>query len=162
MKPYMIVRTNLDSPDFVIHDDDPLQISLNKILRLATDQSSNHFIDNEYILYRLLDCAKIALKSPANHNTCPIIFDSWSCWNSTELNSTQVTQCPQFVNLGFLAERTATKQCTEDGTWWVHPVTNRFIQFSSYLGLNKSLFSVGPGLTTPAALTMLMSTSTQQ
>ena len=125
MKPYMIVRTNLESPDFVISDEDSLQSSLNNLLRLATDPTSKYFIENEYILYRLLDCAKQSIQEEYNPNYCPIIFDSWSCWNSTEPNSTEFTQCPNFVNLGFRPDLLAAKECTGDGTWWVHPETNR-------------------------------------
>ena len=121
----MIVRTNLDAPDFVIGDEDNLQSSLNNLLHLATDPTSKFFIDNEYILYRLFDCAKLALQKEDNPNSCPIMFDSWSCWNSTEPSTTQYTQCPNFVNLGFLADRMATKECTASGSWWVHPATNR-------------------------------------
>ena len=153
MKLYMIVRTNLDSPNYVISDEEPLQSSLNNLLRLAADPTSIYFINNEYVLYRLLDCTKLALIQDAKPKACPIMFDSWSCWNSTESSTTQVTQCPNFVNLGFLADRMATKKCTEFGTWWVHPATNRFTVIKIK---RETIFSVGPGQTTQAAWTMLM------
>ena len=125
VKPRMIVRTNLASPDYVIEASDPLEESLSTLLNLSTDPSSLYLIDNKYILHRLLDCANRALQSRYQSDFCPVIFDSWSCWNSTPPDSVALEQCPHFLGLGFRPDRLAEKKCTVDGNWWVHPATNR-------------------------------------
>ena len=56
---------------------------------------------------------------------CPLIFDSWSCFNLTEAGTTQHEACPRLPDLGFDPARTAEKYCDETGEWWVHPETNK-------------------------------------
>ena len=57
--------------------------------------------------------------------TCPLIFDSWSCFNATAAGSSQREACPHFPDLGFVSGHEAVKTCAEDGSWWVHPETNK-------------------------------------
>ena len=152
----MIIRTNLNSPDFVINHKDSLKTRLNNLIRLATDPTSKFFIDSEYILYRLVDCAKNSLHKENNPLFCPITFDSWSCWNATPPNSTQFTHCPNFVNLGFRPERLASKECREDGTWWVHPATNRLVQYVKVCHRIYHVTLTEPGPTTKVAWTIKM------
>ena len=121
----MIIRSNLEAPEIVITENDPIEATLNSLLHRNTDSTSIFYIKSEYILFRLFDCAKRALQSPYNPDNCPIMFDSWSCWNSTPPGLTQVEMCPSFINLGFKSDRLAEKRCAEDGRWWVHPETNR-------------------------------------
>ena len=37
----------------------------------------------------------------------------------------QEEDCPSFEDLDFRPDRQAVKRCNEEGTWWVHPETNR-------------------------------------
>ena len=55
---------------------------------------------------------------------CPLIFDSWSCYNSTPAGSVMTEPCPYKPQLNFLPNNTSWKMCREDGTWWVHPNSN--------------------------------------
>ncbi|XP_059050164.1 calcitonin gene-related peptide type 1 receptor isoform X2 [Achroia grisella] len=55
---------------------------------------------------------------------CEGTFDTWLCWPHTAANTTAYAHCPDFV-IGFSPELFAYKECTEDGTWWKHPKTNR-------------------------------------
>ncbi|XP_052753253.1 calcitonin gene-related peptide type 1 receptor-like isoform X1 [Galleria mellonella] len=55
---------------------------------------------------------------------CEGTFDTWLCWPHTPANTTAYAHCPDFV-IGFSPELFAHKECTEDGTWWKHPKTNR-------------------------------------
>ena len=81
----MIIRSNLNAQDLVINASDPLETSLNYILTLNTNPSSLYFIESEYLLFRLYDCVKRVVQTSFNPGNCPIMFDSWSCWNSTPL-----------------------------------------------------------------------------
>ena len=135
----MIIRSNLRSPDLVINASDPLEASLNNLLAQITDPSSLYFIESKYLFFRLFDCAQRALQTSFQPGNCPLIFDSWSCWNSTPPGQDMYETCPSLANLGFRPDRLAEKHCREDGTWWVHPDTNRWViiiiiyfQFSNY------------------------------
>ena len=126
MKPHAVIRANLNTPDIVIWDKENLQEDWNGLLELVEDSSSPYYIDDNYLLHRLLGCINLALQTETKDPTfCPIIFDSWSCWNATPPNTTQLTGCPGFANFGFHSDKVAKKECTADGTWWIHPLTNR-------------------------------------
>ena len=127
LSPRMIIRSNLRSPDLVINTSDNLDASLNSLLAQNIDPSSLYFIESEYLLSRLIDCGQRALQTSFQPGNCPIMFDSWSCWNSTTPGQNMYEKCPNFVNLGFGPERFAEKHCREDGTWWIHPETNRWV-----------------------------------
>lgn len=46
------------------------------------------------------------------------------CWGPTAANSTETQNCPSHV-IGYDERLEATKRCTEDGTWWTHPKSNK-------------------------------------
>ena len=125
MSARMIIRSNLKAPDLIINASDPLEASLNSLLSQNTNPSSIYFIDSEYLLFRLYDCAQRALQTSPQPDHCPIMFDSWSCWNTTPPGQYQHERCPSLANLGFRPDRVAEKYCREDASWWVHPDTNR-------------------------------------
>ena len=125
--PRMIIRSNMFSPDLVINASDSLEASLNSLLTQNTDPTSLYFIDSKYLLFRLYDCAERALQTSFQPGNCPIIFDSWSCWNSTPPGQVMHEMCPSFDNLGFRPDRLAEKHCGENSTWWNHPGTNRWV-----------------------------------
>ncbi|CAG5045497.1 unnamed protein product [Parnassius apollo] len=60
---------------------------------------------------------------------CEGTFDKWLCWPHTPANSTVYEHCPEFVH-GFSPELMAHKECTEDGTWYKHPLTG--LPWSNY------------------------------
>ena len=64
-----------------------------------------------------------AEKELKNEN-CPMVFDSWSCWNESQPGTIQEQPCPNFPHLGFSSNRPAFKVCTDEGHWWRHPDTN--------------------------------------
>ena len=125
-RPLMIVKANIFSPDYVIMSDDLLEESLSTILNLSTARSSPYFIEKDYLFQRLIDCSKLAMQEEYPPLACPIIFDSWTCWNYTQPDSVALEKCPDFENWGFKQDSLAEKLCTEDGSWWVHPSTNRY------------------------------------
>ena len=157
----MIIRSNLRSPDLVINASDPLEASLNNLLAQITDPSSLYFIESKYLFFRLFDCAQRALQTSFQPGNCPLIFDSWSCWNSTPPGQDMHETCPSLVNLGFRPDRLAEKHCREDGTWWVHPDTNRWVG-DVVVGKDDDNEYSGLGLTTPVVLIMKRSPSIQQ
>ena len=127
MGPKMIIRTNLQSPDIFIDESLPLQSALEKLLNQIMDPASAHFISTEYFMLRLIECTgRINLTS---HDTssphCPLIFDSWSCFNASQPGEDQHESCPDLPDLGFDSSRVASKHCDESGAWWVHPETNK-------------------------------------
>ena len=129
--PVMIVRSNLEAPDIIITRTDPLESSLESLFSTVMDPSSPHYIPTEYLMFRLIECTNrltsntTVTSDPSSSRHCPIIFDSWSCFNSTPAGADQWELCPNFSDLGFVSENRAVKHCGEDGTWWVHPETNR-------------------------------------
>ena len=127
MGPKMIVRTNLRSPDIFIDESRPLQSALENLLNEIMDPSSSHFISSEYFVLRLIECTgRVNLTSlDSSSPQCPLIFDSWSCFNATQPGEDQYENCPDLSDLGFDPERLATKHCDQNGSWWVHPETNK-------------------------------------
>ena len=53
-------------------------------------------------LLRLRSCLSVFSDTEKTESTanCPMVFDSWSCWNSTAPGTVQEQPCPNFV-LGF-------------------------------------------------------------
>ncbi|XP_059147562.1 parathyroid hormone/parathyroid hormone-related peptide receptor-like [Physella acuta] len=54
---------------------------------------------------------------------CGVAWDKIMCWNETKPGTVVTAPCPgyiEFFNTSEFAERT----CTENGTWWTHPVHN--------------------------------------
>ena len=121
-------RTNIDTPDIFIDESDPLESSLETLLNEMVDPTSSHYISSEYVMYRLIECTNrmnsyrnISLRS----TMCPLIFDSWTCFNATEAGQYQLESCPQFPHLGFDHNRKVKKYCDLNGEWWVHPDSNK-------------------------------------
>ena len=56
---------------------------------------------------------------------CPTIFDSWSCYNESQSGSTMKELCPHKPQLNFDTKKYSSKICRDDGTWWIHPSSNR-------------------------------------
>ena len=56
MPTQMVIRTNLDAPDFMIDVNNSLQESVPTLLNRITDPSSTYFISSEYLVSRLLEC----------------------------------------------------------------------------------------------------------
>ena len=123
----MIIRTNLHSPDIFIDESLPLQSALENLLTEILDPSSSHFISSEYFLLRLIECTgRLNLSSVGGRSPhCPLIFDSWSCFNASPAGEVQYENCPDLSDLGFQSERRAAKHCDQNGAWWVHPETNK-------------------------------------
>ncbi|XP_076361905.1 calcitonin gene-related peptide type 1 receptor-like [Tachypleus tridentatus] len=61
---------------------------------------------------------------PTDKLYCPGTFDGWSCWNATSAGDVVYVPCPVFVT-GFHPGRYAHKVCEEDGSWFLHPETNK-------------------------------------
>jgi len=57
-------------------------------------------------------------------DNCPMIFDSWNCWNQSKPGTVQEQPCPNFPHLGFSSSRPAFKVCEKNASWWQHPDTN--------------------------------------
>ncbi|XP_063709410.1 calcitonin gene-related peptide type 1 receptor [Culicoides brevitarsis] len=81
----------------------------------------------------LLNCLKIEEQEYAASPTdetistiryCPTVFDGFACWNKTPAGTTVWQKCPNFLE-GFNPKQLAFKRCKPDGTWFVHPESNK-------------------------------------
>ncbi|KAM7282039.1 parathyroid hormone/parathyroid hormone-related peptide receptor-like [Ixodes scapularis] len=52
---------------------------------------------------------------------CPRVWDGILCWESAPANTTARAPCPEYLD-GFDTTRTASKLCTENGTWYLNPL----------------------------------------
>ncbi|KAL8576231.1 hypothetical protein ACOMHN_006154 [Nucella lapillus] len=55
---------------------------------------------------------------------CPLAWDNILCWPEAPPGTVQTQPCPDYIH-GFDTSQNATRVCTEDGTWYFNPVTNR-------------------------------------
>ncbi|XP_046396747.1 calcitonin gene-related peptide type 1 receptor-like isoform X2 [Ischnura elegans] len=55
---------------------------------------------------------------------CPREFDGWTCINATPAGENATFACPYFV-YGFDPNRLAFRVCNSDGTWFLHPASNK-------------------------------------
>ncbi|ESO09998.1 hypothetical protein HELRODRAFT_72863, partial [Helobdella robusta] len=55
---------------------------------------------------------------------CDGLWDNVACWPDTPAGQTAVQPCPPYVK-EFRKDANATRQCTEDGTWYFLPETNQ-------------------------------------
>jgi hypothetical protein len=44
------------------------------------------------------------------NESCPMVYDSWSCWTPTRRGHTQEQACPNFPQLGFSPNRKSVDQ----------------------------------------------------
>ncbi|KAK9877387.1 hypothetical protein WA026_017782 [Henosepilachna vigintioctopunctata] len=80
---------------------------------------------NSSISYEILQCEIASNTTPTLKNPfCRSRFDSWSCWPDTPAGHTAFHSCPEFI-VGFDPNRFAHHKCEEDGTWFIHPESNR-------------------------------------
>ena len=57
-------------------------------------------------LTRLRGCLSIfsEVEDHLKDGYCPMIFDSWNCWNESKPGTIQMQPCPNFPELGFSAK----------------------------------------------------------
>lgn len=76
--------------------------------------------------YAAIDCCKRQLATLPmiyNGSYCPRIWDGYECFNDTLPGVRTYVQCPSYIENGVKAF--AHKDCTENGTWYVNPATNK-------------------------------------
>ena len=126
MRPLAIIRPNLQSPDVEILNFDNREQTLTNLLKEISNPNSAQFIESDYLQVRLLECvARIQQQGLVSEDHCPMIFDSWTCFDSTAPGTEQRESCPAFPGLGYSPSREAVKSWGEDGHWWRHPLSNR-------------------------------------
>ncbi|XP_076461998.1 secretin receptor-like isoform X2 [Babylonia areolata] len=55
---------------------------------------------------------------------CPVVWDDVLCWPQAPPGTVQTQPCPDYIH-GFDTSMNATRECTDNGTWYYSPVTNR-------------------------------------
>ncbi|XP_052792350.1 calcitonin gene-related peptide type 1 receptor-like [Mya arenaria] len=82
---------------------------------------------------RWMDCCQAAIRccqkqlsTPLSNFTsnvfCPRTWDGYSCFDDALPSTTVEVACPSYVEYGSTSAY-AYKHCTDNGTWWVNPVT---------------------------------------
>ena len=117
----MIMRLVTEENDILIAEDsiDAVYTKFEELLRQHLLKQVEMTENDEYLLSRLFDCVQRVSKTIPG--SCPLIFDSWSCFNSTPAGSVQKEPCPDFEIFNFSPSRFASKECDEKGSWLVHP-----------------------------------------
>lgn len=77
----------------------------------------------EVISHRRTECTASENITTAE-GFCPREFDGWTCVNATPAGTVAQFPCPYFV-FGFDPKRTAQRTCLEDGSWFMHPESNK-------------------------------------
>lgn len=89
-------------------------------------------------LYNKEECAKIEGTPPDDgYSYCNRSWDMFGCWNYTRAGTTMVKPCPSLP--GFNINRMAYKNCTENGSWYVDPTTNREMANYSECRMNTEI-----------------------
>ncbi len=73
------------------------------------------------------NCVRDVLSKPPPEDGnlyCAAIWDGWGCWDYTPAGNRAFISCPSYIE-GFDPNLQAHKMCTAEGTWWLHPATNR-------------------------------------
>ncbi|KAJ8024980.1 Calcitonin gene-related peptide type 1 receptor [Holothuria leucospilota] len=68
-------------------------------------------------------CERIDNEAPPDGIHCPLVWDTWDCWNWTEPGTELEQTCPWWIPQSN-PSRNAVKICTADGQWYEHPETN--------------------------------------
>ncbi|KAK6631331.1 hypothetical protein RUM44_005857 [Polyplax serrata] len=71
-----------------------------------------------------IKCEKLAERESKGNGTCKTIWDGILCWPSAYSNQVLTQQCPSYI-AGFDHLSNATKECTENGTWFISPKTHQ-------------------------------------
>ncbi|XP_033762155.1 calcitonin gene-related peptide type 1 receptor-like isoform X1 [Pecten maximus] len=85
---------------------------------------SNHLQD--LLNASFLKCLREVLSQPYPNDGeqyCNATSDIFGCWNYTQAGTTAIIPCPEIP--GMNPNEYAFKQCTENGTWWRSPSTNK-------------------------------------
>ncbi|XP_070212603.1 secretin receptor-like [Littorina saxatilis] len=56
--------------------------------------------------------------------TCPVAWDNILCWSEAPPGTIQNQPCPDYIH-GFDTHQNATRECTEDGTWFFNDHVNK-------------------------------------
>jgi len=125
----MLIRGSVHAPDVIIQaqNRDQFDLLVDHYMNL---NSTTMVPPSSYLMERLLTCTNMVLDLPPT--SCPLVFDSWSCFNYTTPGEEAQAHCPAFPQLMFSEEKVATKYCTQEGRWWVHGDSNR--TWSNYTG----------------------------
>lgn len=57
-------------------------------------------------------------------DSCPGIWDGIMCWPTTEAGNLALQRCPSYINR-FITDHSASRLCTENGSWYIPPFRNR-------------------------------------
>ncbi|BES93196.1 Hormone receptor domain [Nesidiocoris tenuis] len=84
----------------------------------------------EFLQVKELECNKKNQSSPAGH--CAQVWDTILCWPDTPAGMTAKQPCPSYFS-GFNESAYATKQCLENGTWFVNKNDTLWTNYTSCL-----------------------------
>ena len=80
----MVIKTSSEDADIHIMEETKDAFE-RRCLELVSKKKLDYIIKDEHMLHRFLDCTqRISVTIPGK---CPLIFDSWSCFNASSDNS---------------------------------------------------------------------------
>lgn len=95
----------------------------------GTQEKSKNAVDvtrNKIVLAQF-ECYQKITKDYQSHRdetACNRTWDGWLCWDYIQTGLTATQHCPDYFH-DFDTSEEATKICTEDGYWFIHPESNR-------------------------------------
>lgn len=63
------------------------------------------------------------LSAPLSGSYCDGVWDNIMCWDPAPAGELVKMRCPDYID-GFSDKYFATRQCTDNGTWFINPLTN--------------------------------------
>ena len=58
-------------------------------------------VEDTALRLQLAECGLRAQAEPSSSDWCPLVWDSWSCYNATPPGSLAKARCPAFQHLNF-------------------------------------------------------------
>ncbi|XP_069111226.1 secretin receptor-like isoform X2 [Argopecten irradians] len=81
------------------------------------------------LLQAKAECFERMFSNESYHNPsggpyCGVVWDNVMCWNATPAGTIAQQRCASYID-GFRKSAYATRHCTENGTWFINPKTNK-------------------------------------
>lgn len=125
-QPWMLVPVNgskFYSQNFSVIANVTNITSVGQVCDSLTDKNCNRWKD---CCHAAISCCERQLSTPkriiSDRAFCPRTWDGYGCFEDTEPGTRTYLSCPSYVELSS-PTKTAYKDCTKNGTWWVNPIT---------------------------------------
>lgn len=95
----------------------------------TTHSIATHREQKLRLLQAKAECFERMFSNESYHNPsggpyCGVVWDNVMCWNATPAGTIAQQRCASYID-GFRKSAYATRHCTENGTWFINPKTNK-------------------------------------